>query len=154
MGWLQTLSSPSPDAFRVHPIFPSLAPATQVTSRQDSYPSQIFFTLLLSWSPWKKMIKTHLLTRSPVLGSSRGVSISACLKNTLPRQARHKRRSKEGTRSREITPVTNLVNNEKNWPLYYKCWLGIIIILKYKHGALPSKGELPCEQLHITRIPS
>ena len=53
-------------------------------------------------------MNTHLLTWSPVLGSSSGVSISACLKNTLPRQARHRRRSNEGTRSRAITPVTNL----------------------------------------------
>ena len=75
---------------------------------KDSHPSQIFFTLLLSWSPWKNIIKTHLLTWSPVLGSSRGVSISACLKKTFPRQARHRRRSKEGTRSLAITPVTKL----------------------------------------------
>ncbi len=29
------------------------------------YPSQIFLTLFLSWSPWKKMMKTDLWTWSP-----------------------------------------------------------------------------------------
>lgn len=30
-----------------------------------TYPSQIFLTLFLSWSPWKKMMKTDLWTWSP-----------------------------------------------------------------------------------------
>ena len=46
-------------------------------------------------------------------GSSRGVSISACLRKTLPRQARHSIRSKAGMRSLRITPATNL-NIHKN----------------------------------------
>ena len=104
------LSSPPPPPHNLQPTTYNLL-LTLVPSLNNwnlPYPSQIFFTLLLSWSPWKKMMKTHLLTWSPVLGSSSGVSISACLKNTLPRQARHRRRSNEGTRSRAITPVTNL----------------------------------------------
>lgn len=41
-------------------------------------------------------------------GSSNGVSISACLKNTFPRQARHNIRSNAGILSRSMTPATNL----------------------------------------------
>lgn len=49
---------------------------TQIRKRQEHftkfykcwpviYPSQIFLTLFLSWSPWKKMMKTDLWTWSP-----------------------------------------------------------------------------------------
>lgn len=41
-------------------------------------------------------------------GSSSGVSISACLRNTFPLQARQSIRSKAGIRSLRITPATNL----------------------------------------------
>ena len=47
-----------------------------------------------------------------VEGSSSGSSISACLRNTLPRHARHSTRSNVGIRSRAITPVTNLRERE------------------------------------------
>ena len=47
-----------------------------------------------------------------VEGSSSGSSISACLRNTLPRHARHSTRSNVGIRSRAITPVTNLKETE------------------------------------------
>ena len=72
------------------------------------YPSQIFFTLCFNCSPWKKMMKTHLFTRSSDEGSYNLVSISACLKNTFPRQARHNNRSKLTILSLGITPATNL----------------------------------------------
>ena len=78
------------------------------------YPSQIFFTLLFNWSPWKKMIKTAFWTSSPVIVSLKGSVISACRKNTLPLQARQRRRSKAGRRSRWITPATNLINKKIN----------------------------------------
>ena len=48
---------------------------------------------------------TKVLT---VTGSSRGVSISACFRNTLPRQTRHNILSNAGILSRSITPATNL----------------------------------------------
>ena len=47
-------------------------------------------------------------TCSPVAGSSKGSSICACLRKTLPRHARHSMRSKDATLSRRITPATNL----------------------------------------------
>lgn len=101
-------------------------------------PSQIFFTRVLSWSPWKNMMNTDLYTWSPwnkvvqhyfsfphrcckpivnktevgqnltVVGSSSGLSISACRRNTFPLQALHNMRSKGGIRSLNITPATNL----------------------------------------------
>lgn len=43
-----------------------------------------------------------------VVGSSRGSSISASRKNTLPRQTLQSIRSNVGIRSRLITPATNL----------------------------------------------
>jgi hypothetical protein len=43
-----------------------------------------------------------------VVGFSRGVSISALLKKTFPRQALHRIRSNTDSFSRAITPVTNL----------------------------------------------
>lgn len=44
-----------------------------------------------------------------VEGSSNGVSISACLKNTFPLQALHNIRSKAGSLSLRITPATKLL---------------------------------------------
>ena len=32
---------------------------------KNTYPSHIFLTLVLSWSPWKKIMKTVLFTSSP-----------------------------------------------------------------------------------------
>ncbi len=69
-------------------------------------PSQIFLTLDLSCSPWKKMTKTDFRTSAPVLGSSSASSISAWRRKTFPRQARHSMRSKAGRRSRRMTPAT------------------------------------------------
>ena len=60
-------------------------------------------TLLL---PWKKITKTDLKTWSPAWGSSRGSSISACLRKTFPLQARHSIFSKAGRRSLRMTPAT------------------------------------------------
>lgn len=93
-------------------------------------PSQIFFTRVFNWSPWKKMMNTDLKTLSPYEhkwhecnkkkrerkkglrhtfdGSSNGDSIWAWRRNTLPRHARHSIRSKAGKRSRKITPATKL----------------------------------------------
>lgn len=50
----------------------------------------------------------HIKLYLTVDGSSKGVSISACLKKTFPRQARHNIRSNAGILSRSITPATNL----------------------------------------------
>ena len=90
-------------------------------------PSHIFLTRVRNWSPWKNMMNTHLYTLSPfksfklepyidcdseikvtVDGSSNGISISACLKNTFPRQALQSIRSKAGIFSRRITPAKKL----------------------------------------------
>ena len=155
---------------------------------KDTNPSQIFLTLVLSWSPWKNIRNTDLYTSAPckwhhvtalltslkafhflqdcrkktnhsdsrltspyinyqnqlfslysyysyfliiivmfylltlkiiqniyvdtvwhtVTGSSSGASMSVCLRSTLPRQARHNIRSNAASRSRRITPATNL----------------------------------------------
>lgn len=104
---------------------------------QDTHPSQIFFTLFFSWSPWKKMMNTDLWTWSPcwketvldftscclyllssitppelclltVVGSSRGSSISAFRKKTFPRHTLHSILSNVGILSLLITPATNL----------------------------------------------
>ena len=53
-------------------------------------------------------MNTHLFVFSFVPGSSKASSISACLKNTLPLQARHNNLSKLMILSRVITPATNL----------------------------------------------
>lgn len=111
----------------------------------NTHPSQIFFTLFFSWSPWKKMMNTDLWTWSPcwketvlentstlvwvhhliciffvfsmtlpisciltVVGSSKGSSISAFLKKTLPRHTLHNILSNVGILSLLITPATNL----------------------------------------------
>ena len=88
-------------------------------------------TTLYTWLPWRresgrKMSHDyHVITKitnnceavllplSPpprltVVGSSRGSSIPACRRNTFPRHALHSTRSKAGSRSRAITPVTKL----------------------------------------------
>lgn len=46
-----------------------------------------------------------------VAGSSNGFSISVCRRNTFPRDIRQSILSKAGTRSRFITPPTNLQEN-------------------------------------------
>lgn len=72
-----------------------------------------------------KIINNFKLT---VDGSSRGVSISACLKKTLPRHARQSILSNGGILSRKMTPATNLtsvtINLRINYlfkQLYYQC---------------------------------
>ncbi|PSN32742.1 hypothetical protein C0J52_23976 [Blattella germanica] len=57
----------------------------------------------------KNDFKNRMYNKSLTLdGSSRGVSISACRRKTLPLQARHNMRSNAGILSRKITPATNL----------------------------------------------
>ena len=50
----------------------------------------------------------YTITDLTVVGFSSGVSISALLRNTLPRQALHRTRSNTPNFSRTITPVTKL----------------------------------------------
>lgn len=52
--------------------------------------------------------KKKIGSKLTVAGSSSGLSSSAWRRNTFPRDIRHNILSKAGTRSRFITPATNL----------------------------------------------
>lgn len=56
-------------------------------------------------------IKIQDLLKLTVAGSSKGLSSSVCRRNMLPRDIRQSILSKAGTRSRLITPPTNLQEN-------------------------------------------